>query len=113
MAERRAGTLQSRQDGDDHANGVVSVTGELDAHHGHDLQRRLLDLLDGGHSTLVVDTSRVTFLDSSGLRVLVAADERCRAAGGALRLRAPSAQVRYVLRLADLADRFVSDDDRA
>lgn len=101
--------MQGRRDGDD-AVDVVHVTGELDAHHGHHVQRRLLDLVDAGRSTILVDASQVTFLDSSGLRVLLAADERCREAGGCLVLRDPSASVRRVLELADLVDRFVADD---
>ncbi len=82
------------------------MTGELDAHHGQLLHDELVQHLDAGRETIRIDASILSFIDSNGLRVLLRAEERCRAAGGALTLHRPGAQVRYILEITDLHGRF-------
>ncbi|NUR29601.1 MAG: STAS domain-containing protein [Catenulispora sp.] len=55
---------------------------------------------------VVVDCSRVTFLDSMGLRVLVHAMQRSAQEGCAFALAAPSQPVRRVLELAGVTSLF-------
>jgi anti-anti-sigma factor len=84
----------------------VSVSGELDAHHGQLLHDELVHHLDAGRDAIRIDVTDLSFIDSSGLRVLLQAEERCRAAGGSLTLHGPGAQVRYILEITDLHGRF-------
>lgn len=84
----------------------MSVAGELDAHDGQLLHDELVQHLDAGRDAIRVDLSEVSFIDSSGLRVLLQAEERCRAAGGSLTLERPGPQVRYILEITDLSARF-------
>ncbi|HEX2805487.1 MAG TPA: STAS domain-containing protein [Kineosporiaceae bacterium] len=65
---------------------IVRVTGEVDVNTGPKLRDHLLALVAGGEHDIVVDLSEVSFLDSSGLGVLVMVHKRIRTAGGALRL---------------------------
>lgn len=60
-----------------------------------------------GRTRIVVDLGAITFVDSSGLGVLVAGLKRARQAGGDLRIAAANEQVRVVLRLTRL-DRILS-----
>ncbi|WP_433303696.1 STAS domain-containing protein [Actinoplanes sp. CA-030573] len=56
-----------------------------------------------------IDMSAVTFLDSSGIGVLVAAHRAAAARGARLALREPAAMVRMVLEIAHL-DGILMDD---
>lgn len=60
-------------------------------------------------SVVVLDCSDVTFMDSSGIRTIVAESERHDANGGTLKVANPSAVVRRLLELTDLT-RFISDE---
>jgi anti-anti-sigma factor len=56
-----------------------------------------------------LDLARVTFLDSSGIAVLVRAHQRCREAGQTLEVRNTLAPVRRTLELTGLSDLFLVD----
>ncbi len=76
---------------------VVHVGGEVDLATCPQLRGVLAGLIDQGIYDLVVDLEQVSFLDSSGIGVLMGAHRRLREHGGGLRLAAPSARVRRVL----------------
>jgi anti-sigma B factor antagonist len=72
----------------------VDADGEIDVFTCGPLRDRLLALVDDGHSHLVVNLGRVSFIDSAGLGVLVAVWQR--PFDGVLALAAPSPSVRGV-----------------
>ena len=57
-------------------------------------------------TAVMVDMSDVTFMDSSGLRVLVEAQQRAESGGPSLVLRSPSRQITRLLDLAGLTENF-------
>ena len=81
---------------------VAELSGELDLASAPALREQLLGLLRPGASRLVLDLSRVTFCDASGLAVLVGASHRARVLGGFLRLAAVSPPTDRVLRITGL-----------
>lgn len=83
--------------------GVLVVCGELDAHTSGLLAVHL-DPLPAGAGEVVVDLSGVEFIDSSGLRLLVATHQQATEAGRRLVLRDPSKVVERLLDIAGLAD---------
>ncbi|MET9116689.1 STAS domain-containing protein [Streptomyces longwoodensis] len=80
---------------------VVSLHGEID-HNAKDLLREALSPYDARPAHIVADLAGVTFLDSSGITVFIAAHQRIADAGGWLRIAAPQDPVREVLHLVTL-----------
>ncbi|MFI8193451.1 STAS domain-containing protein [Streptomyces sp. NPDC085946] len=77
---------------------VITLAGEIDQHTGQEL-RRALDVSGTVRPRIVIDLRQVTFMDSSGVNTLIAAHQDITAAGGWLRLAAPTRTVRRVLHL--------------
>jgi len=61
----------------------------------------------GRQPTVAVDMSDVSFIDSSGLRVLIAGYKAANGAGGALTVQAPSDPVTRLLEITGQLERFV------
>jgi anti-anti-sigma factor len=85
---------------------VLRVAGEVDIQTSPTLAERLQSVLDQGHPSLLVDLREVTFLDSTGLSVLIAGLRRCQDAGGELRLVSPRPNVRKVFEITGLTEVF-------
>ncbi|MFF8833179.1 STAS domain-containing protein [Streptomyces sp. NPDC015131] len=75
---------------------TLAVSGELDIVTGEELRTSLQDLLPRS-PTVLVDLSGVTFLDCSGLGVLLWARRRARTTGTRLLLPVASAAVERIL----------------
>jgi anti-sigma B factor antagonist len=84
---------------------VVQVSGDIDVHTVRFLRDQLAAPVDAGHD-LVVDLSRVTFLDSTGLGVLVTALKRIDARGGRMQLVVQGERVLKVFRITALTRLF-------
>lgn len=80
---------------------VVRVTGDLDVTTVPDLRLELNALLDGT-TDVTVDLSGVSFLDATGLGVLVGAHRRAGRHGVAFELRDPPHRIRRLLAVTRL-----------
>ena len=81
---------------------VVHVSGEIDVYTAPLVREKLDDQLREGHTDLVVDLTDVTFLDSTGLGVLVGRLKRVRTLGGSLRLVGSEERVLKVFAITGL-----------
>lgn len=81
---------------------VVSAAGELDAHTAPALAAEVGPLSSRPGGALVVDLTEVSFVDSTGLGVLVTALKHAREAGGTLDLVVAAPRVLKVLALTGL-----------
>jgi anti-anti-sigma factor len=81
---------------------LVTVRGEIDM----DNAGELVDAIERVADTAVVDLSGVTFIDSTGLKGLLRAQQAARQRGDDLILRHPSKAVRRALERTGLIDGF-------
>ena len=88
------------------ANGTVSISleGELDLASAHKMQERLSVIEQEQPSRVVVDLSKLAFIDSTGLRVLLLADARARECGYELVLRPGEPSVQRVFEVTGALD---------
>ena len=87
---------------------TLHLTGEVDLAAAPGLESALDTVLDDSDD-VVLDIADVTFLDSSGLRVLVAAHNRCSETGKSLTLVNPSAAVSRILEITGLGKTLLTD----
>ena len=85
---------------------ILEPIGELDAYTARDLKATLTDLVGEGHVQLVVDLDAVTFMDSSGLDVLVGGLKSARARGGSLQVICRHARIVRVFTMTGLHNLF-------
>lgn len=92
---------------------VVRLVGEVDPHTAPDLDRALAELTDAGATRVRFDCTRLDFIDSSGLRVLVDTHRRLGAERGSVVLTGASPTLRRLLEVTGLDEHFVVEDDAA
>ncbi len=100
--------IRERVDG---ATQVVAISGELDLGTVPVLARRVEDRLREKPSSLILDLSALTFMDSSGLRLLIELAKRARREAcdlALIRSRHESANVVLRMTGADVALPFVA-----
>jgi anti-sigma B factor antagonist len=109
VAEQELEVTVERTTGSADAWPVVRVSGEVDIQSSPMLEETLLSVVDEGLISVMVDLEAVSFLDSTGLSVLIGALKRCQRAGGELRIRAPQANVLRVFEITGLTELFRLD----
>jgi anti-anti-sigma factor len=89
----------------------LALAGELDIASAGQVERELAQVEQDPPATLVLDLRRLAFMDSTGLRIVVAADARARDAGRRLVVvRGPEA-VQRIFRMTRLDERLDMVDD--
>lgn len=96
-------TVTSRANGD---RTIVEVTGEIDVYTAPALREELSSLIDAENTDLVVDLTQVSFMDSTGLGVLVGALKKVRTLGGDLQLIISQEKILKVFRITALTQVF-------
>jgi anti-sigma B factor antagonist len=89
---------------------VLEVSGEIDVYTAPQLRERLIALVEDGARQVVVDLSRVEFLDSTGLGVLVGALKRLRGVNGDLSLVCAQERLLKIFRITGLDRVFTIRD---
>ena len=87
---------------------VVQVAGELDANSADRLRSAFDEVFAGGSPTVVADLAGVSFIDSSGLSVLIYAYKQAGERDGGLTVRSPSDTVKRLLDMTGQSERFLS-----
>jgi anti-sigma B factor antagonist len=101
-------TLSHRQtDGD----AVIALDGELDLASAPDLAELAGELVRHGAGNIIVDARRLSFCDSSGLRILVSIANHLRPTGGRVAIVNPQPTVLRVLELTGLDHTVMIDWD--
>lgn len=84
---------------------VVALSGELDFGTVAQVQQRLTELRDAGEP-VVLDLDRLTFMDSTGIRLVLTACEDARARDWRFSVTRGSERVQRVLEAAQVIDRL-------
>jgi anti-anti-sigma factor len=95
--------VRSERSGDRH---VIALKGELDLDGVARVTEELERVEASDARRIVLDLSGLTFMDSSGVRLIVCATLRSRASGDRLRLIPGSARVQRVFELTGVLDRL-------
>lgn len=85
---------------------VVAVEGELDLFTAPFLRDEVRDAIKQDGARLVLDLQQLSFMDSSGLSVLIEAWRLATSEGGGVSLAAPQAPVARILRTTGLDRRI-------
>ncbi|MED5507171.1 MAG: STAS domain-containing protein [Planctomycetota bacterium] len=81
---------------------VLVADGGLDARNARQLGEKLEALVDAGIRELIVDCSKLTFVSSAGLGVLLKANRQLGALGGQVHLAGVGGPIVQILRIARL-----------
>ena len=85
---------------------LVEVEGQVDLYSAPEFKERTGRVIDGGADGVIVDLSGVTFMDSTGLGVLVGALKRMRAAQASLLLVVTDYDIERLFELTGLDRSF-------
>jgi anti-sigma B factor antagonist len=85
---------------------VIAPKGEIDALTAPQLGRRLLGLVEDGKTGVIVDLSRVTFMDSTGLGVLLNGLRQLRTRRGNLVIVCPTERILRPFQITGLTSRL-------
>jgi len=84
----------------------VVLAGELDIATLDDAQRQVEEAEATAPALLIIDLSALTFVDSSGVRLALQADDRARAAGRRVAIRLGTGPARRVFQALGLLDKL-------
>lgn len=78
---------------------LLRLQGELDMATAVELRRAVADAISGAPLVVILDLSELTFIDSTGIGVLLGSSHKAREAGCSFVVRSPSRSVRKALHL--------------
>jgi stage II sporulation protein AA (anti-sigma F factor antagonist) len=97
----------------DAATAVLTLPGEVDLEVSNHYYERASRLITPGITTLVIDMSRTTFIDSAMLALLVRISELAAMDDCAVRLRNPNARAMRILEISGMQDYLPIDFEPA
>jgi anti-sigma B factor antagonist len=99
-------TVTPGRDGDQASSVVLALIGDLDPHTAPMLAEAINSQVDRGASRITVDLAELEFIDSSGLRVLIAAHRDLAQSSGQLTLSNPSESTLRLFEVTGLLDQL-------
>jgi len=96
-------TMQARQLGE---TTIIALSGRLDGMTMSEVEEQFLALIEQGRSRFVFDMSGLEYISSAGLRVMLLAVKKTRAAGGKLALFAVTGNVDEVFQMSGFSTIF-------
>jgi anti-sigma B factor antagonist len=100
-------SLNHRQEGN---RTILDVAGEVDVYTAPKLREKLVELVGDGNYHIIVDMTKVEFLDSTGLGVLVGGLKRVRSHEGSLALVCNQERILKIFRITGLTKVFPIHD---
>jgi anti-sigma B factor antagonist len=91
---------------------IVTVFGQADLHTAPELRGSIGEAIDGGATTLVIDLSEATFIDSMTLGVLLGALKQLRPLGGTVSVVCTDPHIRRIFEITLLDRVFAMHESR-
>lgn len=79
---------------------VIQIQGRLDTTNYLQLEKRLMELIDGGTLTLILDCEKMEYVSSSGLRVFLMALKKVKLGNGRFVLTGLQDTIREIFEIA-------------
>lgn len=92
---------------------VIALTGEVDLYTAPEFKNELIRVIEAGATTVVVDLTDTTFIDSTTLGVLVSGLKRVRPEGGRLRLVISDRNIKKIFEITGLDRVFPIHETRS
>ena len=83
---------------------VVRVFGEIDIATADYVGNRLTELVESGYTELIADLREVTFIDSTGIRMLITSYNRAKQVGSKVSIVVGGGETRRILEMTGLLD---------
>lgn len=93
---------------------VLDINGEIDLYNAPEIKSKITELMESGKSDIIINLEKVSYIDSSGIGVLISSLSNLKKAGGSLKIINVFASVRKVFELTKLTsffDIYDSEDD--
>lgn len=81
---------------------LIELEGEVDVYTAPQLKQQMINLLESGAKEMVVDLTKVDYLDSTALGVLIGGLKRMREMDGNMVLVCPNPRIRRVFEITGL-----------
>lgn len=85
---------------------LLELIGRIDAANAPDLEGKVVSLIDGGATSMVLDFAQLEYVSSAGLRVFLLAAKKLKRANGKLALAAVPDNIKHVFDLAGFTRMF-------
>ncbi|MBS0290054.1 MAG: STAS domain-containing protein [Proteobacteria bacterium] len=92
---------------------VISLKGRIDSTAAVEFEEKLIEIIDAGCHTMVIDFAGIQFISSAGLRVLLLAAKKIKTYGGKILLSSMSKDVREVFDISGFSSIFEIHDNVA
>lgn len=85
---------------------IFDITGEIDLYNAPEIKEKIKDEMNKNKVNIIINLDKVTYIDSSGIGVLISSLSNLKKVGGALKLINVYASVRKVFELTKLTSFF-------
>lgn len=91
---------------------VVSLSGEIDIYSAPDFKDSLFNVIGDGKEDAVLDCTNLSYIDSMGLGILVAALKRLKQNDFNIYIRNPKPNIRKLFKITGLEKVFIMEESK-
>ena len=85
---------------------IMDINGEIDLYNAPDIKESIKAQIESGKTNIIINLDKVSYIDSSGIGVLISSLSNLKKAGGSLKIINVYASVRKVFELTKLTSFF-------
>jgi anti-sigma B factor antagonist len=85
---------------------IMDINGEIDLYNVPDIKETIKAQMEGSKTNIIINLDKVSYIDSSGIGVLISSLSNLKKAGGSLKIINVYASVRKVFELTKLTSFF-------